>query len=115
MKANGYEFVERTKVNGVVVIVPVTDDGSLLFIEQYRPPVQNVCIEFPAGLSGDNAASSDEELETAAAVVLERRVTRLPGWSGWGLPLDGRSDVGSVDLFSCQWVAESGGGGRGGR
>lgn len=66
VRKDGYELVERTKVNGVVVIVPVTDQGELLLIEQYRPPVQSTCIEFPAGLSGDLAEASDEKLETAA-------------------------------------------------
>lgn len=61
-----YEFVERTRVNGVVVIVPETAEGELLFIEQFRPPVDSNCIEFPAGLSGDLAEASDEELINAA-------------------------------------------------
>jgi ADP-ribose pyrophosphatase len=62
-----WEFVERRGVNGVVVIVPIFDDGRLLFIEQFRPAVNSTCIEFPAGLSGDSTDAADELLTVAAS------------------------------------------------
>jgi ADP-ribose pyrophosphatase len=61
-----WEYAERTKVNGIVIIVPVLDDGTILFVEQFRPPVDAICIEFPAGLSGDATDTADEQLVEAA-------------------------------------------------
>ena len=66
-----WEFCERVNSSGVVVILAVTPDDKVLFVEQYRPPVQNNVIEMPAGLAGDIAGQSDESLETAAARELE--------------------------------------------
>lgn len=63
---DGWEFVRRRKVTGIVVVVPVTADGKLVFVEQYRPPVDRRVIEFPAGLAGDDAGGEDETLEIAA-------------------------------------------------
>jgi ADP-ribose pyrophosphatase len=62
----GYEFVERTNSTGIVIIVPVTDNGELVLVEQYRPPVGAMCIELPAGLAGDIPGQEDEDLEIAA-------------------------------------------------
>jgi ADP-ribose pyrophosphatase len=61
-----WEYAERKGVNGIVVIVPFLDDGRLLLIEQFRAPVDAICIEFPAGLSGDSVGAADELLTTAA-------------------------------------------------
>jgi ADP-ribose pyrophosphatase len=46
-----WEAVERVKCNGIVVIIPVTSDGDLLLIRQFRPVLNNYVIEFPAGLN----------------------------------------------------------------
>lgn len=67
VRAGGWEFAERKAVNGIVVIVPFLVDGRLLFIEQYRPPIGALCIEFPAGLSGDSPDAADEALVKAAS------------------------------------------------
>ena len=40
---------EYIKHPGAVVILPVLDDGSILIERQYRYPLQQVMIEFPAG------------------------------------------------------------------
>jgi ADP-ribose pyrophosphatase len=61
-----WEFAERARASGIVVIVPITDSDELLFVEQFRAPLNSSCIEFPAGLAGDLAGASDESLETAA-------------------------------------------------
>lgn len=34
---------------GASAIIPVTDDGCIIFVEQYRYPVQAVTLELPAG------------------------------------------------------------------
>lgn len=63
---DGYECIERRGIKGIVGIIAVTDDGRLILVEQFRPPVQARVIELPAGLAGDTAAARDETLESAA-------------------------------------------------
>jgi len=60
-----WEYAFRTNASGVVVLVPVTDKGELVLVEQYRIPVKSRVLELPAGLSGDTG-DPDEHLETAA-------------------------------------------------
>lgn len=62
----GWEYATRTNATGVVVIVPVTVEEEVVFVEQYRVPVGNRVIELPAGLVGDEG-DPDERLATAAA------------------------------------------------
>lgn len=61
-----WEYAERTKAKGAVVIVAVTDDGRLLLAEQFRVPVGRRVVELPAGLVGDVEDEEAEELEAAA-------------------------------------------------
>ena len=56
-----WEFFERVNCQGIVVIVPVTDEEEVLLIRQFRPPVNNYVVEFPAGLNDQG-----ETLEEAA-------------------------------------------------
>ncbi len=66
MKQRGrWEYAFRTNASGVAVLVPVTDAGELVLVEQYRIPVASRVIELPAGLSGDTD-DRDEDLKTAA-------------------------------------------------
>lgn len=62
-----WETVERVNCDGIVVIVPVTDAGEAVLIRQFRPPVNNYVIEFPAGLNDrgetHEAAAARELLE----------------------------------------------------
>ncbi len=62
----GWEYAERKKVSGIVGIVALTEDGKLLLVEQFRPPLQKRVIELPAGLAGDVAGSENEALAEAA-------------------------------------------------
>ncbi len=62
---DGWEYAYRTNASGVVVIVPVTDAGELVLVEQYRIPVKSRVLELPAGLVGDQD-DSGEAFETAA-------------------------------------------------
>jgi len=71
IRADGWEFVQRKNVSGIVGIIAVTNEGKLLLVEQYRPPVGKNVIEIPAGLAGDTPASRDEGLARAAARELE--------------------------------------------
>lgn len=61
VKEDGWEFVERVNSISVVIIVAVTNDQRILFVEQFRKPVNAKCIELPAGLVGDNGQESEED------------------------------------------------------
>jgi ADP-ribose pyrophosphatase len=63
---DGWTFVQRAAGTGVVTIVPVTDDGKLVLVEQERKALQRPVIELPAGLVGDDAGAEEEALAVAA-------------------------------------------------
>ena len=46
-----WEAVERVNCNGVVAVIPVTREGEVLLIRQFRPALNSYVIEFPAGLN----------------------------------------------------------------
>jgi len=66
-----WEYVERLRSSGVVAIVAVTPAREIILVEQLRPAVGKPVIELPAGLAGDEAQFSGENLETAARRELE--------------------------------------------
>ena len=64
-----WESVERRNCDGIVAVVPITDEEEAIFIRQFRPPVNSHVIEFPAGLndrgeSPENAARRELLEET---------------------------------------------------
>ncbi|MGB0134381.1 NUDIX hydrolase [Dokdonella sp.] len=61
-----WEFAERTNPGGGVMIMAVTPEDKLLFVEQYRPALECMTIEMPAGLVGDDPASAAENAVQAA-------------------------------------------------
>jgi ADP-ribose pyrophosphatase len=63
---DGWTFVERANARAVVVIVPLTAERRLLFVEQHRVPLGRSAIEFPAGLVGDEPGREQEDLIEAA-------------------------------------------------
>lgn len=63
---DGWEYAERPRVTGIVIIVAVTPENNVVLVEQNRPPVAGRVIELPAGLAGDIAGSEEEALEEAA-------------------------------------------------
>ena len=73
---NGWEFVERPGIHGIVIVVAVTPDGRLLLVEQWREPVGADVLELPAGLAGDSAGPVAEPLEEAA----RRELVEETGW-----------------------------------
>jgi ADP-ribose pyrophosphatase len=64
LERDGWEFVERKRGKSAVVILAVTDDDRIIFVEQFRRPVNARVIEFPAGLVGDDD-SNEDPAETA--------------------------------------------------
>jgi ADP-ribose pyrophosphatase len=69
-----WEYAERTNASSAVIVVAVTPDDCLLFVEQYRHPVQCASIEMPAGLVGDLGHA--ESVEVAA----RRELLEETGW-----------------------------------
>lgn len=66
-----WEYAERTNPGGGVIIIAVTPEGRVLFVEQYRPAIECMTIEMPAGLVGDAASHADESAVDAALRELE--------------------------------------------
>ncbi|MBN1412981.1 MAG: NUDIX hydrolase [Spirochaetales bacterium] len=66
LSVDGWEYAERFHCTGIVIIVPVLDDGRIVLVEQFRKPVQAKVIELPAGLAGDYEEVRNEPLENAA-------------------------------------------------
>lgn len=68
IQEGGWEYVERVRTTGIVIIVGVTANARVIFIDQFRKPVGNRVVEFPAGLVNDLRQEGDEEetLEAAA-------------------------------------------------
>ncbi|MCA9735232.1 MAG: NUDIX hydrolase [Deferribacteres bacterium] len=60
------EYIHNVRATGIVLVIPVTAEKEIIFIEQYRIVMHNYVIEYPAGLAGDEASLKDEALEDAA-------------------------------------------------
>ena len=65
-KRGRWEFAERTNPGGGVMIMAVTAEDRVLFVEQFRPALDCRTIEMPAGLVGDQAESRGEDAIAAA-------------------------------------------------
>lgn len=74
---NGWEYVSRPHVTGIVVIVAVTDAGKLVLVEQPRTAVHRRVIELPAGMVGD--VDAHESLADAAHRELIEETGFQPG------------------------------------
>ena len=61
-----WEYFERSNCTGIVIIIAMTDDKKVIFVEQFRPPSGCNVIEFPAGLVNDQNNVKKESLVTAA-------------------------------------------------
>jgi len=66
-----WEYVERNNEGGAVIIVAVTPDDNVLFVEQYRVSILANTIEMPAGLVGDLETHDTEDAMDAARRELE--------------------------------------------
>jgi ADP-ribose pyrophosphatase len=82
MRRGHWEYVERTHGEGMaVIVVAVTPEDRVLFVEQHRIPLGKRTIEMPAGLVGDDHAG-DTLAEAARRELIEE--------TGWA---PGRVDV----------------------
>ncbi len=66
-----WEALERVGISGIVVMVALTPNGSVLLERQFRPPLGRDVIELPAGL-----VDPGESLEAAA----KRELIEETGW-----------------------------------
>ena len=71
-----WEYSERTHAGGLAaIIIAVTPEDRVLFVEQFRVPLQARTIEMPAGLVGDIDAG--ETIERSSIRELEEET----GWT----------------------------------
>ncbi len=109
---NGWEYVERKNISGIVAIVAITDDGKIVLVEQFRPPMNKSVIELPAGLAGDVAGQEGEDLADAA----RRELLEETGYEAREFErlIDGASSAGITDevvtLFRARGLRKTGSG-----
>lgn len=70
-KRGRWEYAERNNPGGAVIILAVTPQDNVLFVEQYRVSILQHTIEMPAGLVGDLVDQADEGPLLAAQRELE--------------------------------------------
>jgi ADP-ribose pyrophosphatase len=113
VSVNGWEYVDRIGLCGIVAILAVTEEGKLILTEQYRPPVGARVIELPAGLAGDGAGIAGEPLEQAA----RRELWEETGYEAdhWERVTEGATSAGLtseiITLFRASRLRRSGPGG----
>jgi ADP-ribose pyrophosphatase len=66
-----WEFAERTNPGGGVIIIAVTPEDRILFVEQWREAVRSKTIEMPAGLVGDLDDAGESATAAAARELSE--------------------------------------------
>lgn len=69
-----WEYAERTNAGSAVIVIAVTPEDKLLFVEQFRVPMAANTIEMPAGLVGD--LDAHDTMEDAA----RRELLEETGW-----------------------------------
>lgn len=82
-KTNGWEYAARVNQMGAAVILALTDDGSIVLVEQYRLPLGARSIELPAGLIGDTS-NDDTAITAAARELMEETGFEAAHWQDIG-------------------------------
>ena len=71
MRRGRWEFAERMNPGGGVIIIAVTAQDRILFVEQWREAVRSKTIEMPAGLVGDLDDANESAVAAAARELTE--------------------------------------------
>jgi len=71
MRRGRWEFAERMNPGGGVIIIAVTPQDQILFVEQWREAVRSKTIEMPAGLVGDLGDATESALVAASRELIE--------------------------------------------
>jgi ADP-ribose pyrophosphatase len=71
LKRGTWEYAERVNPGGAVIVVATTDADEVVFVEQFRVPIQCRTIEMPAGLIGDRGEFANESALDSARRELE--------------------------------------------
>ena len=74
VKRGHWEYAERTNAGSAVIVIAVTPEDKLLFVEQFRIPMNAPTNEMPAGLVGD--LDAHDTMEEAA----RRELLEETGW-----------------------------------
>lgn len=74
VKRGHWEYAERTNAGSAVIVIALTPEDKLLFVEQFRIPMNAPTIEMPAGLVGD--LDANDTMEAAA----KRELLEETGW-----------------------------------
>jgi len=110
---DGWEYVERIGVTGVVCITAVTPDNKLVLVEQHRPALCSKTIELPAGLVGDEPGHEDEHHQHGA----ERELFEETGYEAdqWSYLTEGAASSGLcseiITFFMARGLRKVGEGG----
>ena len=113
-KKGQWEYMQRNNCSAIVIIAAMTEDDRVIFVEQYRPPVNKIVIEFPAGLVNDHGTKKKESILSAAKrELLEEAGYRAKKWDkvveG---PVSSGSSADLVTLYvahNAQKIAKGGG------
>ena len=77
-----WEYVARARGIRAAAILAL-DAGAVILVEQYRVPLGKYCLEFPAGLIGDDTEGEDA-LASAARELEEETGYRAAQWEEIG-------------------------------
>ena len=110
-RIGNWEFSEPVNSRGIVVILPVTDEGKVVLIEQFRPPVSRKVVELPAGHVGDSGNGETAE-DAARRELLEETgyeagtLKKLAQW-----PVSAASSSATLSFFLAEGLIKRGAGG----
>ena len=90
---------EYIRHQGAVVVVPILDNGELVFERQFRYPLRRVFLEFPAG----KIEADEDVLTTGQRELLEETGYTAGDWRHLGVlhPCIGYSDE-RIEIFSAR-------------
>lgn len=90
---------EYIRHQGAVVVVPILDNGELVFERQFRYPLRRVFLEFPAG----KIEADEDVLMTGQRELLEETGYTASDWRHLGVlhPCIGYSDE-RIEIFSAR-------------